>query len=356
MSQKIKNDQISLNSLADELKFHYSRGRGHIFPYLQNRFQWNHYPKLGIISRFPAHVDIEISTHCNMSCPMCYRKTDRFKKRVNSQFMEKKLFKKIIEECSKNGLFSIRLSLRGEAFMHPDVFDFIELAKGSGIKEISSLTNGLALTPEKFEKLVKLKFDWLTISFDGLGPTYESIRQPAKFKESLEKIKAYYRIKRRFNSKKPAIRIQTLWPAIKDNPQEFCETFSPYVDSIVSNPLIDYLQKDRDIEYDENFVCSDLYQRLVIGADGLVLLCSCDECGDYILDDVKKESIRKIWHGEKINEARKWFRERKKRWWEELPCKYCCYPRKKEKIEGAEIEGRKVDVLRYVNRVDDIGL
>lgn len=353
---KIEKDQIILSNIREKYLFHKQRGEGHLWSYLKNRIQWYMNPLLKIVPYFPLHVDIEISTNCNMQCPMCYRRTKKFASSIKPQFMEKKTFEKIIYECARNKLFSIRLSLRGEPFIHPDIFEFIEIAKKSGIMEVSSLTNGLALTPEKFEKLVQLKFDWLTISFDGIGSTYESIRKPAIFKEAYEKIQKYHQIKKSYNSTKPVIRIQTVWPAIRENPEGFYRMFSPYADSITSNPLIDFLQEDNDIEYNEDFICPYLYQRLVIGADGRVLLCTCDEYGDYIVGDAKKESIYKIWHGSKLSEARNWFLKRTKKWWEYAPCQYCFYPRKKEKVGFTHIEGRTVDVEKYVNRSDEISI
>ena len=351
---KIEKDQIFLSTAIEKIMFHKRRAGGHYLAYLKNRFQWYWNPPLGIVSRFPPHLDIEVSTYCNMVCPMCPRRIERFKRRVKQQFMEKDVFEKIIEESARKKLFSARLSLRGEPFMHPQIFEYIELAKKSGIKELSLLTNGLLLTPEKFEKLIELKFDWLTISFDGLGDIYESIRKPAKFKESLEKIKAYSEIKKRLKTSKPAIRIQTVWPAIKENPGEFYKAFSPYADSITSNPLIDFSCDDRRIEYDKEFKCPYLYQRLVIGVDGRVLLCCCDDYGDYIIGNVGHESISDIWHGEKINEARQWFNKRSIEWWGSLPCKYCFYPRKKERAKDAIIAGRRVNIERYANQTDDL--
>jgi len=93
---------------------------------------------------------------------------------------------------------------------------------------------------------------WLTISIDGIGKTYESIRIPAKFNDIVAKIKKYKEIKDKRRSEKPVIKIQSIWPAIKDNAIEYYNIFHPYVDNIASNPLIDYLNMDEDIEYESN--------------------------------------------------------------------------------------------------------
>jgi len=118
----------------------------------------------------------------------------------------------IIDQCAQENIFSIRLSFRGEVFIHPNIVDIIKYAKKKGIREVSILTNNLALTPEKFEDVMKAGLDWLTISFDGTNETYEPIRKPAIFAESYKKIKDYKKIKERNHSIKPVIRIQSVWP------------------------------------------------------------------------------------------------------------------------------------------------
>ena len=151
------------------------------------------------------------------------------------------------------------------------------MLKNSGIKEVSTLTHGGILNEDGFEKLIDLDLDWLTISFDGLGETYDKIRHPLKFDDAVEKIKNYSEIKKKRGVVKPVIKVQTVWPAISKNPDKFFNTFKNISDQIASNPLIDYLGNDTDIEYENDFTCPQLWERLVIGADGTVMMCSNDE-------------------------------------------------------------------------------
>lgn len=350
---KINKDQ-AIPSRWKKLKFEYKRGAGHLLAYLMNRFCWHYYPRLQYVSRFPDHVDIEISSACNMKCPMCYTTTDEFKLNIKREFMDFDLFKKIINECVKYDIYSIRLSLRGEPFIHKNVIEMIKYAKERGIKEVSSLTNNLALTTELFEKALKAGLDWLTISFDGLGNTYEWIRKPAKFAASYEKIKEYSRIKKRFDSIKPVIKVQSVWPAIKDNAKEYFDTFNPYVDDIAINPLVDYLHKDKDIIYVDNFICPVLYQRLVIGSDGSVLLCSNDEFCLHPVGDANNETLYSIWHGERMTKAREIHKKHKG---VELlePCKHCYLPRKTQPVIE-HIGDKKIVVDKYMNRPYEVGV
>jgi len=324
---KINKGQIRLNSRKKNLSFEWKRGKDHLFSYLMNRFRWHFYPRLHYVSKFPDHVDIEISSACNLRCPMCYTITDEFKEKVKAGLMDFELFKKLIDECVKYKAFSIRISLRGESFIHPNVFEMIEYAKKSGIKEVSSLTHGGMLDEEKFRKLIDIGLDWLTISFDGMDETYNKIRAPNKYDEMINKIKRFSEIKKELKKHKPIIKVQSILPAISKDPKKFFNTFEPITDQIGANPLIDFSHSDNNAEFIENFTCPVLWQRLVVGSDGRVLLCSQDEMGSHIVGDVNKESIFKIWHGEKLQEARKIHLE--KMGVEKIsPCKWCIYPRK----------------------------
>jgi radical SAM protein with 4Fe4S-binding SPASM domain len=351
--KKIEKDQIFLTPIKDRIRFNYLRGKGHYLSYIWNRIKWYNYPKWHRVARFPLHVDVELSSQCNMRCPMCYTRTNTFEKKVNRTLMDIRVFKKIIDESVKYNLFSIRLSLRGEAFLNKHLFEMLKYAKNKGIKEVSTLTNGLNLNESIFEKLVENGLDWLTISVDGWGKTYESIRKPAKFDRAYEKIRNYAKIKKKKKSLKPVIKIQSIWPAIEANPAYFYSLFRPYVDEIASNPLIDFLREDKDIQYLDNFTCVYLWQRMSIGADGNVLMCQCDEMEENILGNVKKDSIYDIWHGKDMERIRRIHlaHEGPLRL---KPCKYCAYPRSKVEKEKVLIDCRKISIEKYVGRNDNI--
>ena len=337
----------------DLYKFSFKRGKGHFLSFIKNRIIWHYFARFHILTKFPDHVDIEISSICNLHCPMCYTITKEFRKKVKTGLMDFDLYKKIIDECVKYKTFSIRLSLRGEPFLHPKIVEMVKYAKKKGIKEVSTLTNGLRLDSKMFEEMIDAGMDWITISFDGLGKTYENIRRPAKFKEALAKIKKYHEIKKERGVVKPVVKVQSIWPAIEKNPSKYYETFKPITDMIATNPIIDYLRNDKDIEYEEDFTCPVLWQRMTIGSDGMVLLCSNDERGGFIIGDANKKSLYRIWHGKKMRYARRV--HKKKIGFKKIePCKDCYYPRKTRSTVKL-VNGKMVRLENYVNRTQEIG-
>jgi radical SAM protein with 4Fe4S-binding SPASM domain len=349
----INKGNYSIESPEREEIFERYRGEGWDEEYRLYRERWTEYPKKQIVSEYPLLVDAELSSLCNLRCPMCYTITEEFKRKVKATLMDFDLFKKIIDEIGQK-VPALRLSLRGEPTLHKRFIECIRYAKSKGIKEVSFLTNGSKLSPEYFERIMLAGADWITISVDGLGETYESIRKPIKFDDMLEKIKAAKRMKEQYNSHRPVIKIQSVWPAIRNNPTAYYETFSPYVDLIAFNPLIDYLSKDMDIHYEENFSCPQLYQRLVVGSDGLVMMCANDEENAVIVGDVKNETIYDIWNGERLQRIRN--SQKEKKGFMKIPvCRKCYLPRKTEDVERGVVDGMTFIIENYLNRRQVVG-
>lgn len=349
----INKGNYSMDTQEREKMFDKYRGYGWEEEYRKYRENWERCGKNKVILEYPLLIDIELSTVCNLHCPMCYTITEDFSKHVYKGFMEFSLFKKIIDEI-KGKVPAIRLSLRGEPTLHPDFIKCIHYAKQAGIKEISTLTNGSTLNIDFFEKILLAGLDWMTISLDGLKEEYEKIRKPLKFEDTFNKIVAIKNLKEKYCVHRPVIKIQGIWPSLKENVEEFYNTFEPYVDLVAFNPLIDYLDKDNEIIYESNFSCPQLYQRLVIGVDGKVMPCSNDEMNSMCIGDVREKTIYDIWHGEEISGLRKMHGVYNGFLKCEL-CKLCYLPRKTEDNEIAKVNGREFIIKNYVGRVQEIG-
>lgn len=348
----INKGNYSMDVSEREALFEKYRGEGWESEYTEYRRKWSEYPQKQIVSAYPLLVDVELSSVCNLTCPMCYTITDEFKRRVNTKRMDWGLYKRIIDEIGGK-VPALRLSLRGEPTLHTKFVDCIRYAKENGIGEVSVLTHGGKLTLPYFEKLAKAGLDWVTISIDGVGATYESIRKPLKFNDLIEKIKAIKRYKDEHGLHRPVIKAQGIWPAIRENPRAYYDTLAPHTDLVAFNPLIDYLGNDTQIEYLDNFTCPQQYQRLVIGADGLVMKCSNDEENREIIGDINKESVHAVWHGEKMNRVRELHKTRHG-FMQSPVCRKCYLPRKTE--DGiASIGGREFIVKNYVHRIQVVG-
>jgi len=348
----INKGQFTIETPEREAEFERKRGFGVEEAYRENRRQWTEYPKKQYVADYPLHVDIELSSICNLRCPMCYTITEEFKKKVNTTLMDYDLFMKIVDECASGGVYSIRLSLRGEPFLHKQIVDCIRYAKQKKIKEVSTLTNGVRLNEEMYREIMDAGIDWITISFDGMGETYERIRHPAKFDRSVEKIRNYQKIKKESGYVKPVIKVQSVLPAIQDDLQAFYKKFAPISDMVSVNPLIDYSQDRTTLPKVQNFVCPQIFQRLVIGADGHCLICANDENEDILIGDAYKDSIYTLWHSNTLMCIRELHRNHKGV--DALvPCRKCALPIATNDVK-IWLDGRYVIAENYSSRQLDV--
>lgn len=321
--------------------------------YEQYRSLWAILPVTRTVREYPLLVDLELASVCNLKCPMCYTITDEFKKKVTKGFMDFDLFKKIIDEIAGK-VFAVRLSLRGEATLHKQFIECVRYAKAAGIRELSTLTNGSRLRGEYLEQIMDAGIDWITISVDGIGETYEKIRRPIKYSEIIDNISQINIIKQKKNRTKPVIKVQGIWPAVRNDPEEYYNTLAPIADLVAFNPLIDYLRKDEVIVYEEGFSCPQLYQRLVVGSDGRVIMCSNDEDGQVIIGDADEQSIHEIWHGEHLCRLRDTHGEPDG--FKNIDvCRHCYYPRRTILNETATVNNRIIHIENYINRAQEVG-
>lgn len=346
LNTPINKGNYTLETPEREALFEKYRGEGWETEYKVYRENWVNCAMEKTVLEYPLCVDIELSTFCNLKCPMCYTILDSYKNNVVKKFMEEDLYKRIIDEIAGK-VPAIRLSLRGESTLHPKFVDFIKYAKEKKINEISFLTNCSLMTKDFFKEVMLAGADWITVSIDGLKENYEAIRKPLKYDDTLQKIKDMKLVKEEYGRHRPVIKIQSIWPAIKEDPTDFYQTFSPYVDLIAFNPLIDFNEKDENPVCLDDFSCPQIYQRLVIGSDGTALMCANSEENYCIMGDANKQSIYDIWHGEKLTEIRKLHNE--KDGFKKVPhCKMCYIPRKTEDIEKAVVEDREFIIRNYV--------
>ncbi len=321
--------------------------------YMEYRRLWADLPVKKTVREYPLLVDLELSSVCNLKCPMCYTITEDFKNKVTKGFMDFDLFRRIVDEIAGK-IFALRLSLRGEATLHKKFIECIKYAKSAGIHEVSALTNGSKLKGEYLAQIIDARIDWLTISVDGIGETYEQIRQPVKYSDIVDNISQISIIKQQKGFTKPVVKVQGIWPAVRIDPEKYYNTFASIADLVAFNPLIDYLRKDDDIVYEEDFSCPQLYQRMVIGSDGKAMMCSNDEDGQIIIGDADRQSIHEIWHGSSLNKIRgthsiiNGFKTLD-------VCRHCYYPRKTISDETVKVNNRMINIENYVNRIQEVG-
>lgn len=343
----INKGNYCMDTFEREQLFAQHRGFGVEDDFHSNRNDWEENPRKSIVATYPLLVDLELSSVCNLRCPFCYTLSEEFKRNAHPTLMDFDLFTKVIDEIGGK-VFAIRLSLRGEPTIHPRFIDAIRYARSKGIKEISTLTNGSMLTPEFFSKAMEAGIDWITVSFDGLHDEYERNRSPLKFDTIYGYLRQAMEIREKSGRVKPVIKVQTVWPAIENDPLAYYEAMAKVSDLVAFNPLVDCVNpKPYDqIEFEEDFVCPQLYQRLVIGADGRVLLCANDEQSEHIIGDARQQTVHEMWHGSELEAVR--VQHRLHDGFRDVEiCRKCYLPRTTRE-DVVTFSGKTIVVLNYI--------
>jgi len=260
-----------------------------------NRINWFIAPKREYVTNFPLHVDIESASTCNMNCPMCYRNQLK-----HTGQMDFNLFKKAVDECADNNVFSIRLSWRGETLTHPMIKEMISYATRK-IKNVSFLTNAFYIDENMCDCFIENQVSYIAVSFDGIKEVYDSIRHPAKFIYSYKYLETLKNKKTKAGSTLPQVRLCTIWPAIKENPDEYYNTMKKVSDYIVCNPYINFKGK---VRLKKDFICQYPWERIVIGYDGTTQCCTGWNADDIHLGNLKEDSIYEMWHSDLMKKVR----------------------------------------------------
>lgn len=279
-----------------------------IFKYRWYRTKWKLAPFFHIVTKFPTCVNIELTNICNLKCIMCYNNFHKSKK----GFMDIDLYKKIIDECAKFNIDSIKLSWRGESLIHRNFLDMLSYAKEKNIYEVILNTNWLLADKKIINDIVEFKLlDQIIISIDATEKElYEEIRKGGDYDLLIKNINELVEIKKEKKSDLPRIRLNAV--RIKQNNDTIDMLYAIWSD-IVDDILIDRespSEERKDI-YEDEFkkikrkFCNQLWQRLFISWNGDVAMCCNDWEPKIVLGNVKDNSLFDIWHSKKLNNIRK---------------------------------------------------
>jgi len=346
---KVNHDYFALSSRLEQVR--YFLAQGHVWAHIRDRYRWHIHPRLFRTASFPTHLEIEAASACQMRCPMC-KTTEMYETGVKfAGIMKFDLYKKIIDEAAESSLYSIKLSWRGESLLNKRVVDMVRYAKDRGIKDVAFLSNGEKLTPKISEQLVLAGLDWISISFDGMGETYNRIRKPAIFEETYEKIKTLRSVRTRLKSKKPLIRVQTVRSAIRGQEDEFYRMWEGVADRV--NFIADQVRSlnRKDYKHDPTYICPTPWQRMCISWDGKVAQCFSDYTMQNVLGDASKTSVKHIWQDKPFMELRDKMKNQKRL--STKPCRTCSDGGKIEE-EEIVVGGRTINAARYVTQSVDV--
>ena len=269
------------------------------------------YPENFKVTKVPKYIHIELNNTCNLGCIMCsYRNMKRKK-----QFMTMELFKKIINDCSKNGIRYVRLFAMGEPLMHPKLFEMIKYAKSHGIGFADINSNANLLTKDRARKIIESGLDRVVFSVDGnTQNTYGKIRVGGNLEKVKENITYLVKMRKEMKKRKPQIFIQSI--RMKETEKEIDGVVKYWEKLVDGVGIVDVMNQGGQVPEmgDASEVrrpCPYLWNMMTVCANGDVSVCCIDTECVLNVGNVNKKNLREIWHGDKINKMRELHKQRK---------------------------------------------
>ncbi|PCI40925.1 MAG: hypothetical protein COB46_05505 [Rhodospirillaceae bacterium] len=283
--------------------------------FFQYRKDWDETGQGGTALRdFPLFLDIEPEYKCNLRCVTCPHQYGTKNPTYINNRMTPEDFRKICEEAGRYGMPAISVSNNNEGLMQKHLFDYIDAASSNGIMDIFVGTNAHLLTEEVSRKLIGSGLTRLLVSIDAATPeTYQIMRKSEKFDLVIENTKTFKRLRDEMGESLPLLRVSMVVTSLNQHEEQaFRDMWTDVADIVSIQHYIPFKgeadAKDDLVPQDrphlENPICTPLWQRMSIRANGDVIAC-CHLANKLKVGNVFESDIHTIWHGPEMSNIRR---------------------------------------------------
>jgi MoaA/NifB/PqqE/SkfB family radical SAM enzyme len=252
-------------------------------------------------------VSMEPASKCNLQCRMCSHPTSGRKPEVMSMDQ----FKTILDKLKGTKIRQLFLNM-GEPFMDKGIFRKIAYAKRHGFLIYIS-TNGLLLTEESMNNILKTGVDGIKFSIEGYTPeVFDRIRVGGSFDRLFRNVVRMKELRDRGSSRMP-IRISTILVKENEDIVEFVKYWGPYCDEIEYTTITNHigLRDNKDIslspQWKHRKSCPQIkpYTEINVLCNGDVVICCVDFHARCVLGNLVEQEFEDIWFSDKMTEIRR---------------------------------------------------
>lgn len=261
--------------------------------------------KMKSFRTIPPRVMIENTNVCNADCVFCPH--SKMQRKTGS--MDMALTERIIDQCKESGINYVTIYGFGEPLLDKSFFERIKYAKKKGIERVTTNTNAEFLDEYCAERILESGLDEIYISFDAATlETYKKIRPNLHFNKVEDNIQRLIEIRNRQNKKKPEIYLSfVVSPDNEHEVRQYINKWKTRVDGVSISLMHNWtgsLNRDSGVEHYKKDPCRLLWTDMVISWNGDVPLCCNDYENRIVLGNIKEQTIKDIWGGDKINGIR----------------------------------------------------
>jgi radical SAM protein with 4Fe4S-binding SPASM domain len=269
--------------------------------YQEYRRAWQENPAGFVVREFPLHLDIEITSRCNLRCTFCDKLPLLSKGQMGD--MDFQLYRKILDESGPARLWGVKLSYRGEPLLHPRVADMVAYAKARGVLDIYFNTNGMLLTEAMAQRLMDAGLDRISLSMEGTDSVaFERERRGAKFDQIRRNLDTLMALRSRQGCAHPRVRVQTvLLPGL--DLEAYRGFWLDHCDEVAAVDYKDSANRVKGLVC-RDWACPQLWQRMTIEWTGAIMPCNNDDFRKLCVGNVAEKTVASCWHDPLVRRAR----------------------------------------------------
>ena len=274
----------------------------------------------------PFIINVDPADSSNFQCGFCPTGDRKLMKEIGRPLktMDFELFKKIIDDLNEfdNPIKVLRLYKDGEPLVNPNFAKMVAYAKQSNkILKIDTTTNASLLTPQRSLEIIEAGLDKINISVEGINA--EQYMNFSKYKidfnKFVENIRFFYE-----NKKQCEVVVKINGDILsKEDKEFFIDTFKDIADGVYIEHIMSCwpnfeLRDGLEVNQEEGIygqeikevdVCPYVFYSFSLNSDGQASLCFLDWSKKLLIGDVRNESVKNIWLGEKLKSYQKMFLE-----------------------------------------------
>lgn len=291
-----------------------------------------------VLGKMPRSAQVEITTACNLRCPLCVTHDVA----RAARFLSVEALDNLLRGSGTRMKF-VNLHLLGEPLMHRGVFDLVRACATRGVKTSFS-TNGMLLD-RHVDRLLDSGLSYLSVAIDGVDQAdYSRYRIGGDLARVAANVKALLRRRKERGLSHPTIQVQMVMFSYNEDREDEARRFlaslgadvvsfkrpsyaGPETDSaarFLSD--VDHESRGRRFARDTSDetrlfrnrpMCPQL-ERAIVLSDGRVVACCMDASGEGAFGNLNESSFDEIWRGPNHRELLERFARR-----EFAPCAHC---------------------------------
>jgi radical SAM protein with 4Fe4S-binding SPASM domain len=286
--------------------------------FAEYRRRWDAANAFELETDFPLFLHVELSQICNLRCPMCLQGTpETRKKHFTRDQLGWDLYRKIVLEGQTYGCPSISPQGFNEPLLTPDLERYIRFAAEHGFIDIMMNTNGTLLNESRARKLLDAGLTRLRFSLDAATKeTYEKIRRGAHYEVTHRNIERFLELKRQGGYALPLVGVNFCKTRLNEHEEAlFIHKWEKVVDMVA---VQEFIPPDAEMDYSafyptqsklreeicSGFQCVQPWQRVMVRNTGDVCPCYAMCSEDFVLGNIRTETISKLWAGPKMRRLR----------------------------------------------------